>query len=308
MHPASLLTLLPLAGLVLLQDWPSPPGEVFPTSDDAGQDPAVTTEEEEEVAETADSETVDELEGEYFATADHDGDGSLTWREASASLLVDRPGFSQYDADGDGLISREEFGARMRELIDRTGAFHRPTPKDAQVLPDDEEAAPRGPDALGFVGLYDLDLDGRLAAEELTGAAAALGLDQLEPGLILAQLDADGSGFLEPVELEPVLALLEGEGVLPELPLATTIEELFGGAQERELYVGSTPRPPVVAGPVRPFRRLDLDDDGAVTHADLERLLLSSHTPLRPGAILAGFDRDGDGKVDRDELESAFDG
>ncbi len=310
--PLALLALLPLTALALVQDGPAPAGEVFPDGDEApAEEPA--EEPVEEPVDTTSDESMDALEAEYFATTDHDGDGSLTWREAQASLLVDRAGFAQYDDDGDGLISREEFGARMRELIERTGVFQRPLPKDAQVLPVGGEAEPEptGPSPQAFVGMYDLDVDGRLSAEELAEAAGALGLAKLDTSLILGQLDTDRSGFIEPVELEPALALLEdadGNTVMPELPPAASIEELFGGPEPREVYLGSTPRPPVIAGPVRPFRRLDLDDDGALTREDLDQLLLSSHTPLRPSAILAGFDRDGDGQVDRAELEAAFDG
>jgi len=310
MHPAHILTVLPLAGLLLLQDGPAPGGEVFPAGDAPGTEEPTG---DEEPVDVSSEESLDALEAEYFATADHDDDGSLTWREASASLLVDRAGYSQYDADGDGLISRDEFGARMRELLERTGVFQRPLPKDAEVLPAGAEATPEptGPTPQSIVGTYDLDVDGRLSAEEMEGAAETLGLAKLDPILLMTQLDTDGSGFVEPAELEPALALLtdaDGLTTLPEAPPAETIEDLFGGAEEREAYLGSTPRPPVITGPVRPFRRLDLDDDGAVTTADLETLLLSSHTPLRPSAILAGFDRDGDGRIDQDELEAAFDG
>lgn len=301
--PVLVGALLPLAALALAQD-PTPPGQVFPLGEPAAEDPDGPVE----------PGSLEALKDEYFATADHDGDGVLTYREATASLLVDRDGYRAYDDDGDGLVTEAEFGARMEELLERTGVFQRPLPRDAEVLPDQDEAEPEGPAPQAFVGTYDLDADGRLSGEELESAAGALGLSGLDPTIILGQLDADGSGFVEPDELGTVLALLEqvagADGTSP-LPLnvkAASIEELFGGAEEREVYLGSTPRPPVIAGPVRPFRRLDLDEDGAMTVRDLDRLLLSSHTPLRPSAVLAGFDRDGDGRVERAELEAAFDG
>ncbi|MDF1800877.1 MAG: hypothetical protein P1V81_17025 [Planctomycetota bacterium] len=254
---------------------------------------------------------VTELETEYFALADHDANGSLTFREAAASMGLSRDGFAQYDKDRDGLISEAEFRTRMRTLLERTGTFQKPIPKDKQVQPEGAEPAPTGPTPESFVGLYDADVDGRLGPAELAKAAGALGLGKLDPALILGQLDKDKSGFVEPLELAEVLALLEeldAAGLAPSLPTAESIEELFGGAEERPVYLGSTPRPPVIKGPVRPYRRLDLDDDGLIEIEDLNRLVRSSHSRLRPSAVLAGFDLDGDGVVDREEFEASFDG
>ena len=270
--------------------------------EDPVEDPTTPGEERDPVA---------ELETEYFALADHDGDGSLAFRETAASMGLSRDGFAQYDDDGDGLISEAEFRARMRELLERTGTFQKPIPKDKQVLAEGAEPEVTGPTPESFVGQYDADVDGRLGPEELADAAGALGLGKLDPALILGQLDRDGSGFVEPLELAEALSLLEeldAAGLAPSLPKAASIEELFGGAEERPVYLGSTPRPPVIEGPVRPFRRLDLDDDGLIEVEDLDRLVRSSHSRMRPSAVLAGFDLDGDGVVDREELEASFDG
>jgi hypothetical protein len=104
------------------------------------------------------------------------------------------------------------------------------------------------------------------------------------------------------------LNLIEGSSLIPLGAKANSIEELFGGTEERPYAPGVTPRPPLIKGPVPPFRRLDLNNDGFIEVLDLEQLSVSAHTVVRPSAILAGLDIDGDGKLGPAELKAAFDG
>ena len=85
------------------------------------------------------------------------------------------------------------------------------------------------------------------------------------------------------------------------------VEELFGHAEPRKLAPGAAPLPPHIAGPVRPFRRLDLDDDGALELADFDGLSISAHPRVSPGAVIATLDLDGDGALSPDEFAAAFD-
>jgi len=269
------------------------------------------------------------LEAEYFQTSDYNTDGWISFREGEAALQLTRTSFAQYDLDRDGKISREEFGRRYAELLDRTGAFRRPTPEglkpagpstaplgspenplDLAALLTGKAALPTGPTPETFVGKHDENMDGRLDASELANAGAALGFAGLSGPKLLGALDADRSGFVEPAELAKALATLgtmSAAGAAPALPKAKSIEELFGGAEPRVSYPGSTPRPPHIKGPVRPFRRLDIDDDGRIEATDLDKLGVSAHPGIRPEVVLATLDQDGDGALTAAELAAAFD-
>lgn len=272
-----------------------------------------------------------QLETEYFATTDYNGDGWISYREGQSALLMTRASFAQYDIDGNGRVTQEEFKRRYRELLDLTGAFRRPTPQGvsipdqnpvgAEVADSDrpidlasllaETTGPLFTSPEAFVGEYDENVDGRLSAQELVKASEALGFDFGASGeATLATLDKDGSGFAEPSELAGALAafgIMSAAGTAPTLPKAKSIEELFGGGEVRKGYAGSTPRPPYFKGPVRPFRRLDINDSGAIEVVDLEKLSVSAHPRIRPAAVIATLDLDGDGELSQDEFAAAFD-
>lgn len=79
--------------------------------------------------ERAPQPTVDPEQAElYFQVADYDGDGWISWREAQRSLRLDKLRFEQIDANGDGLIDREEFLAAFRRTVERLGAYPPPIP------------------------------------------------------------------------------------------------------------------------------------------------------------------------------------
>ena len=274
--------------------------------------------------------TVDraQVEAEYFATMDYNEDDWISFREAEEALNMTRTGFQQYDTDADGRITKEEFSARYNELLDRTGGFPKPKPQGpAPTLgADPTPAVPASLESLlnnlppvpepavtpeSFVNQYDTNVDGRLSGIELTEAGKSLGFVGLSGPAILTLIDTDQSGFAEPAELAAVLkqlGLMTAAGTAPEPPKAKSIEELFGHTEARVILPGSTPRPPVIAGPVRPFRRLDINDYGVIQIKDLTDLSVSAHPRVSPHAVVATLDLDGDGTLSPDEFAAAFDG
>ncbi|MDG2144172.1 MAG: hypothetical protein P8N31_11495 [Planctomycetota bacterium] len=256
---------------------------------------------------------LDQQEKEYFTTCDYDANGWISYREAEASLHLNRDGFAQYDANDDGQVTREEFHDRYTQLIQRVGIFRIPTPigqtEPAPAVPVEPGAAPAFPaTSQAFVNTYDANVDGRLDVSEVGPAATSLGFPNVDPVAVLKLLDKDGSSFVEPAEIAAIIQGLNASGATITAPKAASIDELFGKSLERPYFVGATPRPPLIQGPVIPFRRLDVNNNGFIEVADLEKLSVSAHTVIRPSAVLAGLDRDGDGKLSPEELKAAFDG
>jgi EF hand len=67
---------------------------------------------------------IDEVRQGRLAEFDADGDGSLSleeyqalWMEAMRERMVDR--FQSHDDDGDGLVTAEEFGAHFEQIVSR---------------------------------------------------------------------------------------------------------------------------------------------------------------------------------------------
>ena len=129
-----LLSLLALTGLTL------PVLHLAPALDrDPGQDPG---------QQGAGKERADRREGgaqkaseqaamaaTYFKVADYDGNGWISYREASESLGIDRRRFSVYDGDRDGRITLEEYTRVFINTFEKLGAVPPPVPN-----PDDPNA------------------------------------------------------------------------------------------------------------------------------------------------------------------------
>lgn len=266
------------------------------------QEPAAVDDEPTESDEPAVVASVQERE--YFATADYDGNGWISFREGEQALLLDRAEFGRYDADTDGRISPEEFGARYRTAIERVGGFQPPVPEDTGV------AAPaRGAEQLR--NAYDKDLNGALSLAELEAVFADYEVPDVDPTLALSQLDSNGSGRLELGEIGFLTTLLDTLRTSPVHLFGvegTTLEGLFGTPIERPAGLGQVPMPPRIPGPVRPFTRLDLDRDGGITVEDLQQLEFPMALPVRPATVIASLDGDGDGRLDPDELARALGG
>jgi Ca2+-binding EF-hand superfamily protein len=236
----------------------------------------------------------------YFAICDRDGDRSITFPEAKASLGLDQKQFSVYDTDGDGLISLAEFRRRYKDILAAGGTF--PPPK-AKVVPP--SALPASAEKV--LEDYDKDKDGALDPAELDAALVGMGAAKLDPEATLSQFDHDGSGMLETSEVEELLSVLR-TGRTPKVgPRPQSVVELFGVVVPRKTGLVWSPEPPRILGPVPSFRRLDVDGDGRITRDELAELqrpynVLKVHT----NAVFAALDTDGDGAISEAEFWSSM--
>lgn len=240
-----------------------------------------------------------ELLRSYFSTCDSDGNGWLSYRECRNSLSLDRAGFGEFDRDQDLRVSGEEFEANYAEVARRAGTLLVPvTVSSTKVDP------PRGTKQI--LASFDRDGDGALQKSEILLLFEEYGQKQLPLETAMANLDSDGSGSLSGAELERatrvLLSLSSARPASGPTTQLASIDQLFGRTIERPAAIDASRQPPLIIGPVLPFRRLDLNADGGIELDDLYRLM----TPVTPsfsiGAIHAGLDLDEDGRIDRIEL------
>lgn len=245
-----------------------------------------------------------ELLRSYFSTCDADGSGWLSYRECRQSLALDRAGFAGFDADGDLRVSTAEFEANYAEVTQRAGMLIAPVAAKSPRL-----ELPRAPKQL--LAAYDRDNDGALQPSELMVLFEEYGREDLPIETAMANLDDNGDKGLSGTELERasrLLASLAAVGRPSGDPIERlgSLDKLFGRTIERPPAIDASRQPPLIVGPVLPFRRLDLDADGGIELEDLYRLM----TPVTPsfsiGAIHAGMDFDENGRIDRAELAQAL--
>ena len=231
----------------------------------------------------------------FFSICDYDASGWISFSEAEASLGIDRAGFRAYDNDRDGMIIAGEFRRRYEEITATGGVFLPPRPKSVA-----REPVPEGAEEV--LEAYDKDGDGALDPAELEVVLVKIGDVKLEPETILEQLDRDLTRKLEIPEIEDLLSILKPSagGIQGSKP--RTIDELFGKLLPRALQQGSTPQPVRISSPVRSFRRLDIDRDGAITREDLAELQRPLVLPVRTPAVLAALDTDRDGAISEAEF------
>ena len=235
---------------------------------------------------------------EHFHVCDLDGNGWISFREAEATLGIDRSEFRRYDVDQDGGIGPQEFRDRSQALLTLLGAIQPPIVKTPEGA-SDSDLPPADPDAPGRPSLLPSDLIARADADE----SGSLGRDELarlfaelsaplQAELVLAKNDADGSGTLEEAELSEVSTALARLASGP------------GPAEARRASAQSGMRR--IEGPARHFQRLDADGDGAIGEDDLRACLGSARIELRLGGVLGALDQDGDRRVDETEFLGAF--
>jgi Ca2+-binding EF-hand superfamily protein len=237
----------------------------------------------------------------YFAICDQDGNGQISFKEAQTSLGLDQAGFALYDTDADGMILPGEFRRRYLAIIDAGGAF--PPPKAKAVV-----VAALPASAEKMLEAFDKDQDGALSLAELDVALVEMNVSRMDPEATLDQLDHDGSGKLEPAELDDLLAVLKPGSAARRGAKPASIDELFCRVIPRPASASSTPEPPRFAGPIPSFRRLDLDGDGHVTLEELGELQRPFTFVPRPATVLAALDMDGDGTLSAAEFRAAMGG
>lgn len=129
------------------------------------------------------------------------------------------------------------------------------------------EMAGRMAQRMPLMMALDADKDGSISVTELENASKAL-----------AKLDKDGDGALSPVELRPDFAGTDGEGMLREG------RPEFDGPPGKEMMA-------------RMFEQHDADKDGNLSGDEI---------PERMQQKLARIDENGDGDIDKSELEKAM--
>ena len=241
----------------------------------------------------------DDLSEVYFNTADWDADGWIRFSEAEKSLNVDQAQFALFDKDRDGGITAAEFAARYRLLVEKGGVFPAPRPK-----PDAPRAAKR--DAKALLLAYDADLDAMLVESELIRALDEARVTEPTASVVLTTLDKDHSAGIDGTELDALSEVLyPGSGPKRALkPL--TLEELFDHSTTSESRAGATMGPRRTVGPIPVFKRLDYDRSGSIDLYDLESLLRPMRSAVRPSAVLATLDTDGDGAISELEFAAAM--
>ncbi|HHL20172.1 MAG TPA: EF-hand domain-containing protein [Aliiroseovarius sp.] len=129
----------------------------------------------------------------HFATIDTDGNGEVTMAELEAFGAAR---FAAADADGDGLLSRDEVlgmiqaqAEERRALARDNGAPERPAPNAQRLVRIVDRLFDR----------RDTDDDGMLSAAEIEPPMAMV-------ERLFARLDADGNGAISVDEVETALA------------------------------------------------------------------------------------------------------
>lgn len=243
---------------------------------------------------------------EFFAIADHDGNGWISYREARESLDVDRLTYSAFDADRDGRVRLAEFEERLAYIEERGGFVRAPRPSEGPVL-----LPTRNSEQLR--NAFDTNADGALEEFEIDQLLATYRRHDVPTRIVIEKLDTNNSKKLELDELTSLSQLLsttyselDERAARPSQDLS--IDALFGGLTEPTIVeYQRTQSPPRIGGPVRPFRRLDLDGNGEVSIEELERLQRPLTLEVRIGAVLAALDADGNGTLSSDEFAGALD-
>ena len=233
---------------------------------------------------------------EHFRVCDLDASGWISFREAEATLGIDRTEFRRYDVDQDGRIGVQEFHDRSQALLTLLGAVQPPKTMGPEIEPDSDLSAtdPDAPPSLlpsDLIARADLDESGGLSRDELARLLEELAAP-MQAELVLAKNDTDGSGALEEEELAAVSNSLAR--------LANQNEP----AGEKQLSSQSGMRR--IEGPARHFQRLDADGDGAIDEDDLRACLGSARIELRLAGVLGALDQDGDRRLDEPEFLGAF--
>jgi len=300
---------------------------------------------------------------DHFRVCDLDGNGWISLREAGITLSMDRDEYRRAATDQDGRIDSSEFLAQRDVLLARLGAL--PVEPPAEPKPRartqaEQPTPPLGADDLSqlarsdrpafhselgsmrvkpgdILKRYDADHSKGIDATEIARLFSDVQLS-LSPELVIAQMDPNGSGELEPAELVPI-AWMVSQRVPPRAAQPPAEESPFVESELPETAASAKPdatedpsetRPApgdaagaqTVAGealaaedasgeqerrrPLTHFTRLDADRDGFITEEDLRTLQSPARLDLRLRAILSAMDSDGDGRLSEAEFRAAM--
>ncbi len=243
---------------------------------------------------------VDDLALQYFAIADYDANGWISFNEARASLSIDRKAFGLYDTDNDGRIKPPEFTARYHALKTKGGSF-------APPIPNADASKAKKRTAAEMLQEFDTDKDGTLDEREVQRALVDYQAHGVEAAVMMAGVDKDGSKKIEAAEAQALLDVLAPAPASDRTKVkAGSIAELFDKIEPRKVERDQTPQTARIVGPVTTFRRLDFDQSGGISVEDLEGLQRPLLLPVRCRAVLAALDTDGNGEMSPEELDAAF--
>ena len=232
-----------------------------------------------------------------FQLCDFDRNGWLSFREASQTLELEREEFLRYDTDRDGRLDPAEFEGRFRVLMERIGRVAEPriglpsafAPAEPEAGAEDEAAADPALAPYDLLRRFDADTTRGLGLTEVARLFRELEIE-VDPLFVVKQMDADGTAQLELEELSPLTALVARR------------------LAERGTQAGAAPGSFWTSRPLprTPFQRLDVDADGRLHPAELDRLTSPARLEVRAAAIVAALDLNGDGAIDGAEFRASM--
>lgn len=220
---------------------------------------------------------------ELFAACDDDGDGTLDLFETAAALddtissVRELERFRRLDRNRDGGVDFDEFDRHYREVIRHGGTFRvHPSKRSAAVAADQAWLEQQ------LLRMFDRDRSGDFSREEAEAVLAAANVPA-SVSAMLARIDSKVHRRFAAAELLPLLQGCRIPG-LPEAPKTGVALQL-----------------PAT------FAALDSNHDGAIDDLELAAALRRCDPSLARWAplILHAADRDGDGKLTAEELQSS---
>ena len=192
-----------------------------------------------------------------------------------------------FDADGDGVLSREEYEAGARQIFDLLDANADGRLEESEMGRNlGQVLMPSEARARQIMLLFDENRDQKIAPEECLLAPKAF-----------AELDANQSGALEEDDLGKLTLVRAALLQDPERRATALLAELDanqdGRLAEAEFPLGQAA-----------FRKADRDGDGVLGPEEMKVLppLPLDHPQRRAEMFVARFDRDGDGMLSQDEF------
>ncbi|MEX1024284.1 MAG: hypothetical protein WD226_04325 [Planctomycetota bacterium] len=226
---------------------------------------------------------------DYFRVIDLDRDGQISVPEARWVLGLTHRGFLRFDGDGDGKVALAEFEAEEPTFLWRLGVIEQPRDTGQELRPDVVEDAP-SPAALALES-HDRDRDGSLDALELRALARERRALPFLP-TIARVVDRDQDGRVTLAELEAVPAETWTQLTPPEPEPVPERERPLLDAERRR--------------PMDPWRRADLDDDGALSPRELVAFAPATLDERALLALLQDLDQNDDERLSLIELEAAL--